>query len=446
MVCPGEMSIEEMSAATSSWPPLSTYDIGKHATSLEVFGRYGILPFAFLTEQRYSDSMARVYLKPGIERRLRHVYLWIFNSQIDHVEDLDENGDLVEIYSSKDAFVGVGYYNRHSLIAVRILSFEPTEINSEFFISRLQIALHRRLTALTESTTCRAVYSEADLLPGLIVDRYGDYLSVQALTLGIDRLIDRILPALIETFNPGGIVLRNDSPFRKREGLDTFVSVAHGEIPETVEIYENTARFGIDLLHGQKTGFFFDQRNNRALCRSLSSNRRVLDCFCYSGGFSINGALGGATSVLAVDDSEDALRLVNDNAARNNVDSIIATRKADCFTLLRDLYRDRERFDLIVLDPPAFVKSKEKLREAIRGYKEINLSAMKLLNPGGILITCSCSYQLSQVDFLNMITSAARDAHRLCHVRHLTGQAEDHPVLLTMPETSYLKCAVLEML
>ncbi len=390
--------------------------------------------------------MARLYLKPGVERRLKNVYLWVFNNQVAAVEDLTENGDIVEVFSSKNRPVGVGYYNRHSLISVRMLSFGPQEIPPDFFRDRITRALERRTTLLPDCTACRLVYSEADLLPGLIVDRYDRFLSVQALTLGMDRLTERILPDLIETLQPSGIVLRNDSPFRAREGLDQYVRVAYGDVPDLVEIVENDARFCVDLRRGQKTGFFFDQRTNRHICRSLSRGRRVLDCFSYSGGFSINAALGGAVSVLAVDESADALALVADNAARNGLESIVDTRKADCFDLLRSLFTAGERFDLIVLDPPAFVKSKEKLAEAVRGYKEINLSAMKLLNPGGILITCSCSYQLSQVDFLNTITAAARDARRLCHVRSLSGQADDHPVLLTMPETQYLKCAVLEVL
>lgn len=408
--------------------------------------RLQILPIALGADPPYSDLMARVVLKPGVERRLKNVYLWIFNNQIDFVEDLTENGDIVDVYSSKNRPIGVGYYNRHSLISVRILAFGPAEINPDFFRHRITAAIERRRSITAASTAYRAIYSEADFLPGLIVDRYDRWLSVQTLTLGVDRLLDHIVPVLVDMFEPDGIILRNDSPFRQREGLESRVDIAYGSIPETLEIEEHGARFGVDLRHGQKTGFFFDQRTNRALCRQLAHGRRALDCFCYSGGFSINAALGGAVSVTSVDESADALEHVAQNAARNGVEPIVSTIMADCFSMLRDLHAEEERFDLIILDPPAFVKSKEKLSQAVKGYKEINLSAMKLLNPGGILITCSCSYQLSQIDFLNTITAAARDARRLCHIRYLTGQAEDHPILLTMPETQYLKCAILEVL
>ncbi|MBD3403895.1 methyltransferase domain-containing protein [candidate division GN15 bacterium] len=389
--------------------------------------------------------MVRLLLKPGIERRLKNVYLWIFNNQIERVEDLQNNGDLVEIISSKGRPVGIGYFNRHSLIAVRVLSFQSETIDQAFFHQRISRAIERRARLSPNATSGRIVFSEADLLPGLIVDRFGPYLSVQLLTLGMERLWPIIEPVLVELLRPEAIVLRNDSPAREREGLDRKVEIAHGEVPDVVEIDEYGLKFGVDMRGGQKTGFFFDQRDNRRICRNLAANGRVLDCFSYTGGFALNAARGGAVSVLAVDESDEALQLLERNAARNNLDGI-TTRRADCFVLLRELQKSGERFDLIILDPPAFVKSKEKLREAVRGYKEINLSAMKLLSPGGILISCSCSYQLSPVEFLNMITSAARDARRLCHLREFTTQAPDHPVLLTMPETQYLKCAVLEMI
>jgi 23S rRNA (cytosine1962-C5)-methyltransferase len=266
------------------------------------------------------------------------------------------------------------------------------------------------------------------------------------LTLGIEKLSAQIIEALANVLNPKGILLRNDSPAREREGLQQKVELAYGEIPDKVVIDEYGLKFQVDLKSGQKTGFFFDQRENCQMVRNIARDKRVLDCFCYSGGFALNACQGGATSVLAVDESESALQLARTNSELNGFGGKVTVLQADCFEKLRDLHNRGEKFDLIILDPPAFVKSKEKLGEALKGYKEINLSAMKLLTPEGILVTCSCSYQLSEQDFLKMLRSAARDSKRSFKLLKFTSQAPDHPVLLSMPETKYLKSAFLQAL
>lgn len=390
--------------------------------------------------------MGRVYLKEKEEGRIQAGHLWIFNNEIASVEDLQENGELVEIHSWQQKFLGQGYYNRHSLIAVRVLSRVKGPIDVKFFANKISQAALRRKKIYPDSDSYRLIYSEGDLLPGLVVDKYGDYLVAQFLTLGIERLSDLVLKSLIEIISPKGILLRNDTPSREREGLEQEVKVAWGEVPEVVEIDEGGLKYKVDLRAGQKTGFFFDQKENRRLVSQLSQGKRVLDCFCYSGGFAINAGRGGAVSVLAIDESEEALDLVRTNARLNGFSDRVETLAGDAFEKLRDLQKGKKLYDLIILDPPAFVKSKERLGGGMKGYKEINLSAMKLLAREGILVTCSCSYQLSWEDFLKTIRAAARDAKRSFKMLYFTTQAPDHPILLAMPETQYLKCVFLQAL
>ncbi|OGC90943.1 MAG: SAM-dependent methyltransferase [candidate division Zixibacteria bacterium RBG_16_48_11] len=390
--------------------------------------------------------MGKVYLKDKEERRILAGHLWIFNNEIASIEELKENGELVDIYSWQQKFLGQGYYNRHSLIAVRILSPNRESINPEFFTRQFQRAYQYRKKIYPGSDSYRLIYSEGDLLPGLIVDKYGEYLVVQFLTMGMEKLSDLVLKTLLDLFNPKGILLRNDTATREREGLGQEVKVAFGDVPEMVEIEENGLRFKANLHTGQKTGFFFDQRENRRLLRQFSQDKKVLDCFCYSGGFTLYACQAGAASILSVDQSEEALTLVRANAELNGFANRITIVKANCFEKLRELNQSREKFDLIILDPPAFVKSKEKLGEAMKGYKEINLSAMKLLSYQGVLVTCSCSYQLSSEDLLKTLRSAARDSKKSFRLLNFTSQAPDHPVLLAMPETQYLKCFFLQAL
>lgn len=390
--------------------------------------------------------MGEIVLKPKEDRRIRAGHLWVFSNEISEVRELGENGDPVDVLSDRGKFLGRAYYNKHSLIAARILTDRREDIDSAFFVRRLTSAVAYRQDLLGETASCRMVFSEGDLLPGLIVDKYDNYLVVQLLTLGMERQRQLILEALAEVFAAAGILLRNDSSYRQLETLPESVEIAHGSVPETVEIEEAGVRFAVDSHRGQKTGFFFDQRDTRAMVRGLSNGRRVLDCFCYSGGFSVNAAAGGASGVISVDSSTTALDLLHRNAELNGVSEKITSRREDCFELLREFVKAREKFDLIILDPPAFVKSKSQLKAAVAGYREINLTAMKLLAKGGILVTCSCSQNLSAPAFQDLLRTAARDAGVRMRQRAFLTQAGDHPILQGMPETQYLKCFVLGLL
>ncbi len=390
--------------------------------------------------------MGTLFLKPGKDRRIGNGHLWVFNNEIGRVEEVGDNGELVEIADNRGRPLGIGYHNQHTLIAARLLTRKRETIDVGFFRKKFMAAYEYRKRLYPDENSYRLVYSEGDLLPGLIVDKYGPYLVAQFLTLGIERLAEPILEALRNVIEPAGILLKNTSPFREIEGLGQTVHVPWGEVPDMVETSESGLRYQIDLRHGQKTGFFFDQRENRKAMAPMAAGRKVLDCFCYSGAFAISACRGGAKTVLAIDESESALDLATRNAALNGHEDRIILEKANCLDRLRDLQRAGEKFDMVILDPPAFVKSKEKLRQGMRGYKEINLTALKLLTPGGILVTCSCSYQLSKEDFLDTILRASRNAGKDLRLIELRSQAPDHPVLLSMPETEYLKCAILQVL
>jgi 23S rRNA (cytosine1962-C5)-methyltransferase len=287
----------------------------------------------------------------------------------------------------------------------------------------------------------RAVFSEGDGIPGLIVDKYADTLVVQSLTAGIDRMIENIISALRDEYSPQTIVLRNDTASREIEGLTQEKRIVHGMVQGPVTIEESGIRYHVDILEGQKTGFFFDQRENRQVLKDYVKGMRTLDCFCYVGAWSLTAAYFGASDVIGLDVSEKAIKLASENAVLNGLSAQF--KIADIFDELRRLEKDRERFGCIILDPPAFVKSRTKVREALKGYKEINLRAMRLLEPGGALVTCSCSHHIDQDLFTEMLIDAAYSAGRQARLLETRSQARDHPMLLAARETQYLKCAVL---
>ena len=388
--------------------------------------------------------MGELRLKPKEDRRIRAGHLWVFSNEIAAVRDPGENGEIVDVNSDRGKFLGRAYYNKHSLIAARVMTWRHEDIDLALLIKRLGNAAAYRKELLGDLRSCRMIYSESDFLPGLIVDKYENHLVVQILTLGMERMRPMLLEALHAVFAPESILLRNDSSYRKLETLDGGGRSSSRSVPDQVEIDEAGVRISVDLHRGQKTGFFFDQRDTRAAVRKLSSGRRVLDCFCYSGGFSLNAALGGASRVVSVDSSATALEAVTKNAELNGMSDRIKAVREDCFEFLRKQVAEREKYDLVVLDPPAFVKSKAQLKAAIAGYRDINLSAMKLLPIGGILVTCSCSQNLSSTTFQELLRSAARDTHVQLRQRAFITQAGDHPILHAMPETQYLKCFVLE--
>jgi 23S rRNA (cytosine1962-C5)-methyltransferase len=390
--------------------------------------------------------MKRLLLRPGHDRRARGGHPWIFSNEIAALEGEIQNGDAVQVRAAGGDLLGSAYYNGHSLIAARILSRQGEDIDStDFFLRHLSAALAYRRTLLGEVDAMRLVHGEADLLPGLVVDLYGDIVSVQFLALGMERRRPQILEALQQLLRPRCIVARNDVAVRELEGLPQGVEVLFGEPPERTIVSENGLRFYVDVLQGQKTGHFLDQRDNHRALQGRVEGRRVLDLFCYSGSWSQHAARYGARQVLGIDISASAVALAQENAILNGHQQLCTFQRADVFVLLRQLTQDGERFGTIILDPPAFVKSRGKLKEAIKGYLTINRRAMELLEPGGILFSCSCSHHLDRETFLDLLRQAGRQAGRTLRLLEMRGQAPDHPVLLNCPETEYLKCAVLHV-
>ena len=372
---------------------------------------------------------------------------WVYRTEVAGIEGNFEPGDIVEVLDARGRFLGRGYINPASQIIVRIMTRNRDEsIDRSFFLRRIRAALDYRKKVVSNTNSYRVVFTEADFLPGLVVDRFGDYLAVQTLTLGIDRHRETIVDVLRELISPAGIYERNDVSVRELEGLSLQTGFIGDEFNTVVEIVENGRSFEVDLAGGQKTGYFLDQRENRMALENLCAGARVLDCFCHTGTFSVYAAGFGAREVLGIDISGPALAMASKNAARNGVEGVCVFREGNSFDELRAMERAGEKFGVIILDPPAFTKSKRALEGAVRGYKEINLRALKLLNPGGFLITCSCSYHMSEELFLEVINQAALDAGRLVRVAEVRRQAKDHPMLIASPETYYLKCVILQVI
>jgi 23S rRNA (cytosine1962-C5)-methyltransferase len=364
---------------------------------------------------------------------------WIFSSDVTDRDDA-KPGDVVKVADPRGRPIGVAHYSSTSQITLRLLSSKPEPIDQEFFRRRLTAAIRHRERVVRNSNACRLVFSEADLLPGLIVDRYGTCLVIQTLSQGMDRARDLIVHCLKELLAPAGILARNDAAVRKLESLPLEVVVLSGEVPERVAIEMNGLHLEADLLKGQKTGVYLDQRENYLAASNFAAGR-VLDCFTSTGGFALHAARK-AESVEAVDSSANALATAESNARSNDI-SNIQFRQADVFDFLSGMDR---KYGMIVLDPPAFAKSRKMLDDAAKGYKEINLRALKLLGPGGILVTCSCSHHVSEAMLFEIVAQAALDAGKTLRVLERRTQAADHPILLTVPETLYLKCQILEVL
>lgn len=380
-----------------------------------------------------------IRLKPGKEKNVKWKHPWIFSGAIDKAPK-NFHPDIV-IESSKGEFLGRGYYNPHSQIAARILSFDNVAIDRDFFKSRLNDAIQKRLPYFCSGNSARLVASEADHLPGLIVDQYADTVVTQFLTAGIDFYRDIINDILAELLQPRSIWDRSDDAVREKEGLTTRSGLSYGENPlPLVEINENGYKLLVDVRNGHKTGFYLDQKNSREKIKFLSKNKRVLNCFSYTGGFTVSALKGEATSVTSIDVSAPALEILTQSLSLNNL-SIENHRiiKADVFDELRALKDRGETFDLIIMDPPKFVKSKADLEKASRGYKDINRLAFQLLSHGGHLATFSCSGHMDDLLFQKIIFSAAIEAGCDGQIIGRFMQSEDHPILLTFPESSYLK-------
>lgn len=374
-------------------------------------------------------------------------HLWIFSNELAQSPKGREPGALVEVYDGKGLFFGIGYLNPHSLIAVRLLTRQREAIDAGFFRRRIEDALRYRQRFIADRTSFRAVYSEGDFLPGLIVDKLDDCLSVQLLTFGMDRLRDTVLPVLEEIFSPRAVALRNDGRSRALEGLPLEKAVVKGALDKLPRIVEGEVVIEADPLTGQKTGFFLDQRENRLAFAALlggASGGRAVDLFCYSGAWGLQLAKKGM-AVTFVDDSEAALAQAKGNAALNGVEARCSFTRAEVFGFLKAEAEAGSLYDAVVLDPPAFAKSRTKTKEALRGYRELNALAMRVVRKGGLLATSSCSYHIDRAAFLQMLADAALDAGRLPRLVEYRSQGKDHPVLLSVPETEYLKCAFLEL-
>ena len=385
--------------------------------------------------------MSTVTISRKGEDRARGGHPWIYRSDVTAATAAP--GDLVKVLGARGRPIGHALFSDRSEITLRMIAFGGAAPSEAFLRERLAAAIAYRESLQLDATAYRLVHGEADRLPSLIVDRYGDHLVVQALSQGIDRRLKEITAALVEIARPAGILARNDPRVRLLEGLDQAVEVLYGSVPERLEVREGAVRYEVDPWKGQKTGLFLDQRENRQAALRYARGR-LFDGFSYNGGFALSLA-PRCESVLAVDISEDAVARIRENAARNGLGNVEA-RAMNVFDELRELERVGARFDTIVLDPPAFAKNKASVAKAMSGYKEINLRALKLLEPGGFLVTCSCSYNVSEAMFLDIVSAAAADAPAEVSLVEKRTQGRDHPILINVPETYYLKCLILRKL
>jgi len=376
--------------------------------------------------------------------RVRHGHLWIYRSDLARVDA--QGGSVVSVTDERGNFIGKALYSDASQIALRFLSQKNEgpneEINHDWWRRRIREAAARR-NIPADTNAYRLVYSEGDLLPSLIIDRYSDVLVMQTLSQGSEAVKSMLLEILIEEFQPRAVIERNDARVRELEGLPLINSTVYGEVPAELEILQHGLRFVVSPTAGQKTGSFLDQRENRLAARvaaQTTNGGRALDCFTFNGAFALHLA-GVCEHVTGIDISGDAVAAAKRNAEINGLANV-GFLEANVFDALREMETRAERFDAIVLDPPAFAKNRASLKSALRGYKEINLRALKLLNAGGVLVTCTCSYHVSEDLFLEIVADAAMDAHRRVQVIEKRMQASDHPVLMGMPETYYLKCVI----
>lgn len=375
-------------------------------------------------------------------QRARSGNPWIYRGELEKAEGL-AGGEVVRVLDPRGGFVGKAFYSSKSLIALRLLAREEVKIDRDFWRQRLRAAAAYRQQIVTGSNAYRLVYGESDLLPSIIIDRYADCLVLQTLSQGAEKIKPLLVDLLIELFKPRAIVERNDVKTRELEGLALLSGVLYGSLPAEVLVEEHGLSFAADLIGGQKTGLFLDQRENRLAAAGYASGQ-ALDCFCYVGAFALHLARRCARTI-AVDISKEALARGAHNAGLNGIRNVDFL-EANVFDLLHDFDRQGMKFDIVVLDPPAFAKSRDAVPTAVRGYKEINLRAMKLLRPAGVLVSCSCSYHISEEQLWEILISAAADARRSFQILEKRTQGRDHPILLALPETYYLKCFVLKAL
>jgi 23S rRNA (cytosine1962-C5)-methyltransferase len=389
--------------------------------------------------------MAKIFLRKKISSRIADGHPWIFGNEIGDEDGNYEPGDIVDVFSSNGSFVGRGYINPASQIKVRLLTRNQQEqINDEFFLNRITKAWNYR-KKLGYIENCRLIFGEADELPALIIDKFNDYLVIQTLSLGIERWKDAIVKALQTVFSPKGIYERNDVPVRELEGMKQQKGFLTEPFNTEIIIKENGLKFHVDIENGQKTGYFLDQQDNRRAISQVVEGADVLEAFCYTGTFSMHAAKYGAKSVLGLDISDFAIQTARRNAELNGYEDICKFQHVNAFDVLKQWVKEGKRYDTVILDPPAFTKSRENIQKAVTGYKEINLRGMKLLKPGGFLVTASCTNLVPPELFLKTIEMAAKDARKTIRQVSWQTQAADHPILWNVPNTQYLKFLIVEV-
>ncbi len=389
--------------------------------------------------------MAKIFLKKKISTRIADGHPWIFGNEIGDEEGQYAPGDIVDVFSSNGSFVGRGYINPASQIKVRLLTRnQQEEINDAFFVNRIQKAWDYRCK-LGYKENCRLIFGEADELPALIIDKFNDYIVIQTLSLGIERWKGAIVAALKTIFNPKGIYERNDVPVRELEGMQQQKGFLTEPFDTNIIIQENGLQFHVDIENGQKTGYFLDQQDNRRAIGQVVAGGDVLEAFCYTGTFSMHAAKYGAKSVLGLDISDFAIATARRNAELNGFQDICKFENVNAFDVLKQWVKEGRRYDTVILDPPAFTKSRENIQKAVTGYKEINLRGMKLLKPGGFLVTASCTNLVPPDLFLKTIEMAAKDARKTIRQVSWQTQAADHPILWNVPNTQYLKFLIAEI-
>jgi 23S rRNA (cytosine1962-C5)-methyltransferase len=388
--------------------------------------------------------MKQLHLYAGRDRRILQGHRWVFSNEIADSLSEFEPGSWVEVLSAKGVPLGSGYINPASLIAVRLVS-PPGRLPDEgFFRETMENAARYRQSIYPGSRCHRLIYGEPDSLPGLVVDRYEDVLVYQIGTLGMSKMAPLIQDLLLDIFKPSAIVFRNDSPLRTLEGLDQQKGIAFGNLPDDLIVEIDEIKYRVDVLEGQKTGMYLDQRENRKNVRRWTEGKKVLDLFSYNGAWSLSAAAGGAAEVIGVDQSKDATAQARKNADLNGTANVCSFVAEDVFEYLKRA--PRAGFDVVILDPPAFAKTKSATKEAQRGYTDINRRALLALKPGGLLVTCSCSYHVGEDLFRDILISAGQASGRKLRLLQIGGQALDHPALLAMPETRYLKCYFMEVI
>jgi len=388
--------------------------------------------------------MTKVFLKRKIAPRIANGHPWIYGNEIEKIVGEPAAGDIVEVFYYDKKYVGRGYFNQQSQIAVRLLTRKHENINDDFFLNRIKQAWkYRQKLGYTEN--CRLVFGEADYLPALVIDKFNDYFVIQTLSFGIEKWKPAIVNALLEIFSPKGIYERNDVPVRELEGLEQQKGFLTAPFDTNIVINENGFKFNVDIENGQKTGYFLDQQDNRRAIKEIAKGADVLGAFTYTGTFEIHAAGYGAKSVYGIDISEQAVEQANKNAALNGLENVCRFEAMNAFDALKRWDKEEKKYDVVMLDPPAFTKSRESIGKAVTGYKEINLRGMKLVKNGGFLVTSSCTNLVSPELFLDTIAAAARDAKKRIRQVTFKAQASDHPIIWGLENTNYLKFLIVEV-